>query len=223
MTTAIIGVGKIGNALARDLVRGGEPVVVAARNESNARALANSPSSLASAAPVREAIASGDVVVFAVKPFEAMEELIAEHRDLLDGKKIVVDPSNQYILGPNNEFLRRLPEGRSSASMVVAMLPPGARYVKAFGTLDASSLESAANRAPRRAVLFYATDDERAASAIERLISAAGFDSVKVGGVKDAARLELPDGDLHQWGGLGGRLLDLDDARAAVAAAPRVA
>ena len=82
--------------------------------------------------------------------------------------------------------------------MVVAMLPPGARYVKAFGTLGATGLESAANRAPRRAVLFYATDDERAASAIKRLIAAAGFDPVKVGGVKDAARLELPDGDLHQ-------------------------
>jgi 8-hydroxy-5-deazaflavin:NADPH oxidoreductase len=208
-TTVIIGVGKIGKALRRDLVRGGEQVVLAACNES-------------SAAPVREAIANGDVVVFAVKPFEAMEELIAEHRDLLDGK-IVVDPSNQYILGPNNEFLRKLPEGQSSASMVVAMLPPGARYVKAFGTLGATSLESAANRAPRRAVLFYATDDDSAASAIERLISAAGFDPVKVDGVKDAARLELPDGDLHQWGGLGGRLLDLDEARATVAAVPGVA
>jgi predicted dinucleotide-binding enzyme len=223
MTTAIIGVGKIGNALARHLVRGGEQVVLAARNESNAQALANELGELASAAPVREAIANGDVVVFAVKPFEAMEELIAEHRDLLDGKKIVVDPSNQYILGPNNEFLRKLPEGQSSASMVVAMLPPGARYVKAFGTLGATSLESAATRAPRRAVLFYATDDDSAAAAIERLITAAGFDPVKVGGVKDAARLELPDGDLHQWGGLGGRLLDLDEARAAVAAAPGVA
>ena len=221
MTTAIIGVGKIGNALARDLVRGGEQVVLAARNESNAQALANELGELASAAPVREAIANADVVVIAVKPFEAMEELIAEHRDLLDGK-IVVDPSNQYILGPNNEFLRKLPEGQSSASMVVAMLPPDARYVKAFGTLGATSLESAANRAPRRAVLFYATDDASAASAIERLITAVGFDPVKLG-VEDAARLELPDGDLHQWGGLGGRLLDLDEARAAVAAVPGVA
>ena len=33
MTTAIIGTGNIGGALARDLVRGGEPVVLAAKDE----------------------------------------------------------------------------------------------------------------------------------------------------------------------------------------------
>jgi pyrroline-5-carboxylate reductase len=42
MTTAIIGVGNIGGALARHLVRGGEDVTLAAREESNAAALAAS-------------------------------------------------------------------------------------------------------------------------------------------------------------------------------------
>ena len=37
MTTAIIGVGNIGRALARHLVRGGEPVVLAAKDEVNAQ------------------------------------------------------------------------------------------------------------------------------------------------------------------------------------------
>ena len=91
--------------------------------------------------------------------------------------------------------------------------------MKAFGSLGAGSLADAANRAPRRAVLFYATDDDQAAAAAERLITAAGFDPVKAGGVSDAARIEVPGGDLHQNGGLGGRLLDTDQARAAVAAA----
>jgi hypothetical protein len=91
--------------------------------------------------------------------------------------------------------------------------------VKAFGTLGADSLASAANREPRRAVLFYATDDDVAAAAIERLISAAGFDPLKAGGVADAGRIEVPGGDLHQ-SGLNGQLLDLDQARPAVAAGP---
>jgi predicted dinucleotide-binding enzyme len=63
-------------------------------------------------------------------------------------------------------------------------------------------------------VLFYATDDDAAAAAIERLISAAGFDPLKVGGVADAGRIEVPGGDLN------GQLLDLDQARTAVAARP---
>jgi len=104
--------------------------------------------------------------------------------------------------------------------VVAAMLPAGAHYVKAFGTLAADSLSSAANREPRHAVLFYATDDEAAAARIEPLIGAAGFDPLKVGGVDAAGRIEVPGGDLHQNGGLNGQLLDLDQARTAVAADP---
>ena len=63
-------------------------------------------------------------------------------------------------------------------------------------------------------VLFYATDDERAASVAERLITAAGFDPVKLGGVDQALRIEV-FGDLHQFGGLEGKLLDAQQARAA--------
>jgi predicted dinucleotide-binding enzyme len=68
-------------------------------------------------------------------------------------------------------------------------------------------------------VLFYATDDDRAAAAAERLITVSGFDPVKAGGMSAAVRIEMPGGDLHQGGGLGGKLLDADQARAAVAAA----
>jgi predicted dinucleotide-binding enzyme len=65
-------------------------------------------------------------------------------------------------------------------------------------------------------VLLYATDDDTAATTIERLICAAGFEPLRVGGVADAGRIEMPGGDLHQFG-LNGELLDLEQARAAVA------
>jgi predicted dinucleotide-binding enzyme len=65
--------------------------------------------------------------------------------------------------------------------------------------------------------LFYATDDDIAAGSVERLIRAAGFDPVKAGRFADARRLEGPGGDLSQ-GGLNGELLDLDQARATLAA-----
>ncbi len=113
-------------------------------------------------------------------------------------------------------MMRTLPDGQSSGSVVDATLPAGAHYVKAFGTLTADALSAAANREPRRAVLFYATDDDAAATTIERLIRAAGFTPLKAGGVADAGRLEMPGGDLHQFG-LNGALLDLDEARGALA------
>ena len=216
MTTAIIGVGNIGGALARHLVHGGEQVILAAREESNAAALAGELAPLASAATVQEAIEAADVVVFAVW-FDALKQLLAEYGGLLDGK-VVADPSNPIGFTAEGAPFRTLPEGQSQGSLVAAMLPAGAHYVKAFGTLIADGLANGANRTPRRAVLFYATDDDRAAAAIERLITVSGFDPVRAGNVSEVGRIEVPGGDLHQGGGLGGKLLDTDQARAAVAA-----
>src|SRR6266446_2721229 len=215
MTTAIIGTGNIGGTLARHLVRGGEPVVLAAKDEANAGALAQELGDLARAASVEAAIAGADAVVFAVW-LDTIKELLARHARLLDNK-IVVDPSNPLGFDEQGQMIRTLPDGQSSGSVVAALLPAGARYVKAFGTLGADALTSAANREPRRAVLLYATDDDAAATTIERLIHAAGFEPLKAGGVADAGRIEMPGGDLHQ-AGLNGALLDLDQARAAVAA-----
>src|SRR5205809_772612 len=215
MTTAIIGVGNIGRSVARHLVDGGERVVLAARDESNAAALASELGELASATSVEKAITDADVVVFAVW-LDALQDLIAQHTDLLRGK-VVVDPSNPVAQDANGGVVRTLPDRQSSGSVVAGLLPAEGHFVKAFGTLSAESLASEANRTPR-AVLFYATDDDQAAAAIERLISAAGFDPVKAGGVDAALRIET-SGDLHQFGGLNGKVLDAAEARTALAAA----
>jgi predicted dinucleotide-binding enzyme len=214
LTTAIIGVGNIGGALARHLVGGGESVVLTAKDESRAEALGRELGPLAHAASVEGAIADADIVVFAVW-LDTIKELIAKDAGLLDDK-VVVDPSNPLGFDENGQMIRTLPDEQSSGSVVAALLPAGAHYVKAFGTLGADALASAANREPRRAVLFYATDDDAAATTIERLIRAAGFEPLKAGGVANAGRIEMPGGDLHQFG-LNGALLDLDEARAKVA------
>jgi hypothetical protein len=66
----------------------------------------------------------------------------------------------------------------------------------AFGTMSAGLFESAANRSPEPAVLFYATDDDRAGEEVERLIRTAGFEPVKAGAIDQSSRLEV-GGDLH--------------------------
>jgi predicted dinucleotide-binding enzyme len=217
MTTAIIGVGKIGGAVARHLVAGGEPVVLAAEAESNAEALAGQLGPLARAASVEEAIAGGDAVVLAVWLY-TMRELIPQQARLLVDK-VVVDPSNPIGFDETATPFRTLPEGQSAGSVVAALLPGGAHYVKAFGTLVADALATGTRREPHRAVLFYATDDDAAATTIERLIRTAGFDPLKAGGVADAGRIEVPGGDLYQMG-RNGELVDLDQARAMLGEAP---
>src|SRR3954453_2878289 len=174
MTTAIIGNGNIGGALARHLVRGGGAVVLAAKDEANAAALAQELGELARAASVEEAIAEADAVVFAVW-LDTTKELVATDARLLENK-FVVDPPNPLGFDESGQMIRTLPEGQSAGSVVDALLPAGAHYVKAFGTLGGAAPASWANREPRRAVLLYATDDEAAATTIERLIHAAGFE-----------------------------------------------
>src|SRR4051812_17065819 len=153
-TTAIVGVGNIGTTLARLLVRGDEAVVLAALNESHAEELARELGPLARAASVETAVAVADVVVLALW-LDTTKELIPELAHLLENK-VVVDPSNPIGFDKNGQVMRTLPEGQSAGSVVADLLPPGAHYVKAFGTLGAGALGAGANREPKRAVLFYA-------------------------------------------------------------------
>jgi 8-hydroxy-5-deazaflavin:NADPH oxidoreductase len=57
-----------------------------------------------------------------------------------------------------------------------------------------------------------------AAATAERLISAAGFAPVKAGGLDLAIRIEV-FGDLHDMGGLNGKFLTVEEARAKLAGA----
>jgi predicted dinucleotide-binding enzyme len=209
----VVGVGNIGSALARNLVRGDESVVLASKDESHAEALAGELGPLARATSVEDAVAGADAIVFALW-LDTIKELIPQQARLLNDK-VVVDPSNPVAFDEKGQMMRTLPERQSAGSVVAALLPAGAHYVKAFGS---DALAAGAYRQPRRAVLFYAIDDDAAATTIERLIRAAGFDPLKAGGIAAAGRIEAPGGDLHQFG-LNGELVDLDQARAAVAAA----
>jgi predicted dinucleotide-binding enzyme len=108
----------------------------------------------------------------------------------------VVVPSNPLTTDAHGNVSRLLPKGQSSGEVVAGWLSAGARLAMAFGTLSADLLESASNRSPDPAVLFYATDDDRAGEEVGRLIRTAGFEPVKVGGIEQSGRLEV-GGDLH--------------------------
>src|SRR2546425_5172402 len=126
MTTAIIGVGKIGTTVARHLVNGGERVILASHGAAQAEAMAKELGKNARAATVEQAINDADVVVFAVW-FDTIKELISQHARLLEGK-VVVDPSNPIKAGDGGKFVRTLPDGVSSGAEIAKRLPKGAHY-----------------------------------------------------------------------------------------------
>ena len=195
MTTAIIGTGVIGSAIARELASGGERVRLSSADHASARRLAGEIRQAAIVAvDNRDALQGADAVVLALR-FGALKGVIDEIADSLAGKLVVV-PSNPITADAQGKLSRLLPEGQSSGETVAAWLPPRARLAMAFGTLSADVFQASSHRSPDPAVLFYATDDDRAGEEVERLIRTAGYEPVKAGGLEQSGRLEV-GGDLH--------------------------
>jgi 8-hydroxy-5-deazaflavin:NADPH oxidoreductase len=195
MTTAIIGTGGIGSAIARELASGGETLRLSSADPASARTLAAQIGRAAVvAAGNRDAVQDADAVVLALR-FTVLKGVIDEIAGPLAGQVVVV-PSNPVTADAHGNVSRVLPEGQSSGRVVAGWLPAGARLAMAFGTMSADLLVSAGNRSPEPAVLFYVTDDDRAGEEVERLIRTAGFEPVKAGGLDQSGRLEV-GGDLH--------------------------
>jgi hypothetical protein len=195
LTTAIIGTGGLGSVIASELASGGETLRLASADRSSARALAARIGGAAVvAAGNRDALHGADAVILALR-FIVLKDVIAEIADLLTGKLVVV-PSNPLTTDAHGNVVRVLPAGQASGEVLTGWLPAGTRLAMAFGTMAGKLLASAAHRSPEPAVLFYVTDDDRAAEDVDRLIRTAGFEPVKVGGVGQSGRLEV-GGDLH--------------------------
>jgi hypothetical protein len=195
MTTAIIGTGVLGSVIARALAAGGETLRLSSADTKSAQKLAAEIGHGAvAAADNRDALQGAGAVVLALR-FTALKGVIDELGVQLAGQVVVV-PSNPLTADAQGNVSRVLPEGQPSGKAVAGWLPAGARLAMAFRTMSATLFESADNRSPDPAVLFYVTDDDQAGQEVERLIRTAGFAPVKAGGIEQSGRLEV-GGDLH--------------------------
>jgi len=211
-TVAIIGTGNIGGRLAANFAAGGQDFLLAGRDQEEAGKLAADLDGHAEVVSIGEAIERADVLVFALW-MDAFEQLIAQYGERL-ADKVIVDPSNP--IGPDGAggYRKVIGEQESSGQILAGLLPPGARLVKAFGTLSAPTLSAAARREPERAVQFYAADDTAAGDLVAGLIRVGGYEPVSVGGLDQSIRIEM-FGDLHEFGALG-RVVTKPEALAAI-------
>ncbi len=210
-TVAIIGAGNIGSRLAANFAAGGQDFLLAGRDHEAAQKLASDLDGHAEVVSVDEAVDRADVLVVAVW-LDDFKQLIAQYGERLAGK-VIVDPTNP--VGPDGAGgYRKVIAGKeSSGQILAALLPPGARLVKAFGTLSVPTLAAAARREPERAVQFYAADDG-AGDLVADLIRTGGYEPVRVGGLDQSIRIEM-FGDLHEYGALG-RAVTKSEALAAI-------
>ncbi len=197
---AVIGLGNIGKTIAQNFVKGNRPVIIASRKLEDAKALEQELGTLATATETSKAIKKADIIVLSVW-FNTIQELLVQYDTELQGK-IIIDPSNPIAPDENGGFKKIIGEKESAGQLNAAIIPKGAKLVKAFGTLGAASLANAANHKPGKSVLFYANDDTAIDPTVEQLIQDNGFEAVKVGGLDQSIRIEV-FGDLHEFGALG--------------------
>jgi hypothetical protein len=197
---AIIGLGKIGEAIAENLVKGNHSVILASRDLEKAKSSANKIGSLVTAKETSAAIKEADVIIPAIY-FNSLKEFFQTYAKELEGK-IIVDVSNPIAPDGNGGFKKIVGEHESAGQILSNLIPKSAKLIKAFGTLGAGSLVGAAFNSPERKVLFYASDSTNSNQQIEELISSSGFEPFHVGGIDQSIRIEV-FGDLHEFGRLG--------------------
>ena len=189
MSYAIIGFGKIGQALAKAFARNGIEVFVATTRDpesfaSDAAAIGPTiiPKKLADAV-------KADIIFLAVR-FEAHLE-VAKALPNWKGKTIV-DAMN--TLAPLEE-LDGLP-----SSAVVAKAFTGAKLVKGFNHLVAAVLDQNPAVHGGRRVVFLASDDDGAAAEVGALAENLGFAPIKLGRLSEGGLLVHARG--NSWGQL---------------------
>jgi len=188
---AIIGFGKIGQALARAFARNGIEVSVATTRDpesfaSDAAAIGPTiiPKTLAEAV-------KADILFLAVR-FESHKE-VAKALPSWKGKTIV-DVTNAYGVPPEQLG------GQPSSAKVVAEAFTDGRLVKGFNHLGAAILERDPAVHGGRRVVFLASDDEDAAAEIGELAKHLGFSPIALGGLSEGGLLVQARG--NSWGRL---------------------
>lgn len=184
MNIGIIGAGRIGGGLARQVAGAGHQVMLSfSRDRPGLDELAAQIGPAASTGSPAEAVAFGEVVVISV-PWGVLPQAL-EQAGPLDGK-IVIDTTNQFGAPPLP------PEGQTAAAFNAARMP-GARYTKSFNTLTSGFQAEAAGRTgSERVVQWLCGDDPGAKAVAAGLIKDAGFVPVDLGGTAGCAVMEAP-------------------------------
>jgi NADPH-dependent F420 reductase len=188
MEASVIGAGNMGRALAHQLVKGGNNVYLANRDEEKAMNIAKEligvgPGSV-QVVSIEDAARSSDIVILAVS-FEGATRLAVQLGDILLDK-VVVDISN-----PLNETYDDLITGAdtSAAEEIARRIGPRANVVKAFNTVFAQVLFDGGIDGVA-ADIFIASDNEIAKNKVSTLIQACGLRALDVGPLKRARLLE---------------------------------
>ena len=190
MSYAIVGFGKIGQALARAFARNNIDVTVASRRSPEELApQARAIGATVTAKSLQEAL-QADIIILAVL-FEQHPE-VGKALPSWKGKTII-DVTNAYGVPP--EDLDGLP-----SSAFVAKAFDGAKLVKGFNHLGAGTLATDPVVEGGHRVVFLSSDEEDAIAPVADLAKQLGFAPVQLGKLNEGGALVQARG--RTWGPL---------------------
>ncbi len=184
MRIGIIGAGRIGGGIARQLGGAGHELKLSySRDQARLEEFARELGPKASTGAPAEAVAFGAVILISV-PWSVLPDALDQAGSLAG--KIVLDTTNQYGAPP-------LPARGETAAHFNAARMPGARYTKSFNTLtSAFQAEAAGRQGDERVVQWLCGDDAEAKQIVAGLIEDAGFVPVDLGGTAECSVMEAP-------------------------------
>lgn len=171
---AVLGVGKVGTAIARAALAAGYEVTVAGSGDPDpVRFITEVMAPGVAVAAATEAVAGSELVVLSI-PLPKLETLDPE---MLSGR-VVIDAMNHWE--PTDGALPGAFDGAASTSEAVAKHLAGASVVKALNHIGYHEMEADARPpgAADRRGLAVAADDASAAETAARFVGSLGFDVV---------------------------------------------
>jgi hypothetical protein len=174
---AILGAGNVGRALGQKWVEAGHEVVFGVRDPASPKTQATlaAVQGRASADSIANAIAFGEVVLFAI-PNAAVAGTVAAHAGLLN-RKTIIDATNRFS-APEVSHLSTFME-----------LTPQARIFRAFNSIGWEVFAAPVFDGLAADLLYCGPDDE-ARPHIEGLIADAGMRAVRVGDLDQVALVD---------------------------------
>lgn len=184
-TIAIIGTGQVAGALGPEFSALGHTIVYGSREPTreDVQSLVSRTGNGASATTPADAVRAASIIVLAV-PGLKVEQITKNLGDL--GGKIIIDPTNPLIETEDGLLGLDTP---SSNSEVIQLVAPDAMVVKAFNTLNWSTMVDPAKSGGPVSIPLAGNSAEAKAKVAE-LVTGLGLEPIDVGPLKHARYVE---------------------------------
>ncbi|WP_308993459.1 NAD(P)-binding domain-containing protein [Mariniflexile litorale] len=188
MQTAIIGTGKIGEAIAKKLIKAGHSVLLT--NNKGAESLKDKAASLGNLAiPADISEVNQAEVLFLTVRWSHLQQVAADVPNL-EGK-ILVDVTNPILDDMSFDDLKG-----KAASEIVQELFPKARVVKTLNHYFLKWIDEDPKVDNGKRIAFVSGDDTEAKNTVTNLLNEFGFKSIDLGNLAAGSKLQQAGGSL---------------------------